>query len=358
MVKKAEHVNFVTNPFIPAVDTTETLVVVLNKLAHQLGARLTFTNTGFNCDDSGVTNLSSIHSFLAEEGNLQTANFDLHLKLDYDQITASPETLRNFVPSSINDISSIAQCDKEFVRVFAVSRVSSILLGFGITAPKPGETKKVAESLKQKLNRPATRERSALFQNLLPEQYDYKLGAALSYLQLQQSDFEPRFNCLYPAAQEERRGGIPYHFPHGWHHHALKVIDKYLEDEPWLGTDNQPGEWAVAYHGTKLDVVKSIADKGLMHDSVSRDALKGEAKQLNPSMSDVQGLYITTHCEGGASSYTKPFPVRDPNDISKLYRVIFQCRVQPGKFAEHAKVVKIEKACRVFDEKAIRPYGL
>ncbi len=88
-----------------------------------------------------LTNLGSIHSFLAAEGNFQTTKFDLHLKLDYNQITVSNKTLRKFVLTSINDISSVAQCNKDFIRVFSISRVSSVLVGFGITTPQFDETK-------------------------------------------------------------------------------------------------------------------------------------------------------------------------------------------------------------------------
>lgn len=200
MMEKTENVDFVAKPFEPAVTSPETLVVVLNELAHQLGARLTFTHEDFKYDDSayrsacGVTNLGSIHSFLATEGSFQTAKFDLHLKLDYDLITASPETLRDFVLSSIKDISALAQCDKEFVRVFEVSRVSSVMFGCGITMPKPDETKKVTESLKQKLNRRSALNSSDSYPNLILEHYDYKLEPALTFLQLQQSDFDRCYN--------------------------------------------------------------------------------------------------------------------------------------------------------------------
>ena len=364
MMEKTKNVDFVAKPFEPAVKSPETLVVVLNELAHQLGARLTFTDEVFTYDDSaersayGVIILGSIHSFLATEGSFQTAKFDLHLKLDYDQITASPEALRNFVLTSSNAISALAQCNKEFFRVLEVSRVSSIMVSFGITTPQPDETEKVAETLKQKLNRGSTRKRASSFQDLIPEQYDYKLEPALSFLQLQQSDCDSRYNRDYPSAGQESRGGFPYHFPRRWYRHALKVDDKYPEEKLWLGMNNLPGEWVVAYHGTQSDGARDIADKELEHESVFRDALKDQVKQQNPSIPDVQGLYVATHCEGGASIYTTPFTVPGHNGTKKTYRVVFQCRVQPGKYTEHSTAVKTEMAWRVFDGNATRPYGL
>jgi hypothetical protein len=364
MTEKTGKIDFVAKPFTSAVDNTETLVVVLNELANQLGTRLTFTNADFKYNDSdyrtacGVTNLGSIHSFLASEGQCQTAKFDLHLKLDYDQITASPETLKNFVLRSINDISSIAGCNKEFVRVFGVSRASSLLVGFGITAPQLEETKRTAELVKEKLNKPSTRKRKDIFQYMFQEQYDYKLEPALTFLQLQKSDFEPSHNRDYPKAGTDRRGGHPYYFPQGWYRHALKVVDKYPQDRLWLGMENLPGEWAVAYHGTSSGGVRSITNKGLLHEAVIRDVCKNEAKQQNSTIPNVKGLYVATHCEGGASDYANAFEVKDSTGAKKEYKVVFQCRVQPGKFTVHKSPVKVGMAWRVFDEKAIRPYGL
>ncbi|CAF3800549.1 unnamed protein product [Rotaria sp. Silwood1] len=293
MVKKTDTIDFVAQPFSSAVNNTETLVVVLNELAHILGARLTFSGANYKYNDSdyrtacGVTNLGSIHSFLASDGNFLTAKFDLHLDLNYKDITQSPEALRNFVLTLISDISSIAECDKDFIRVFSVKPSSSALVEV-----------------------------------------------------------------------EETRGGLPYYFPQGWYRHALKVIDKYPDDKAWLGMNNGPGEWAVAYHGTKADAVKDIKNKGLLHELVRVDLMKDEAKLQNPSIPDVKGLYVATHCERGAARYTHLFAVKDDSGETKNYRVVFQCRVQPGKFTVHSSPVNDGMAWRVFDEKAIRPYGL
>jgi hypothetical protein len=166
---------------------------------------------------------------------------------------------------------------------------------------------------------------------MFPEHYDYKLEPALAFLQLQESDFEPLYDRDYPVARKETRGGHPYYFPEGWYRHALKVVDKYPGDQVWLGMNNSRDEWAVAYHGTKSDAVRGIKDKG---------------------------LYVATHCERGASNYTIPFTVKDSTGKIKNYRVVFQCRVQPGKFTVHKSLVTAGMAWRVYDEKAIRPYGL
>jgi hypothetical protein len=268
-----------------------------------------------------VTNLGSIHSFLASEGNFLTAKFNLHLNLDYDQIIASTETLRRFVLTIINDISTISQCNKDFIRVFSISRVASILVGFGITTPKLDETKKVADSVKQKLNHISSSRRQGILQYLVPEHYDYKLEPALTFLQLHKSDFEPRYNRAYPDAREERRGDYSYYFPQGWYRHALKVVDKYPGNQVWLGMDNSRGEWAVAYHGTNSSAVRGIKDNGLLQNLVTMDAMRGEAMKQNPWIPDVKRLYVATHCKGGASNYAASFRVKDPRGRSKRYHI-------------------------------------
>lgn len=364
MVNDTNEIDFVAEPWDSNVESTETLVVVLNELVHQLGARLTFTNADFDYNDSdyrtacGVGNLGSIHSFLASEGKFETAKFNLHLKLDYDQITATAASLNQFVLTLINDIANVIQCRKDFIRVFSVTRVASVAVLLGITTPQLEETKNLAEALKKKLNQVSSVQRQAILKFLFPEYYDYKMEAALTFLQLQESDFDPRFNRDYPEAYEEVRGGHPYYFPEGWYRHALKVLGKYPGDEVWLGMNNSPGEWAVAYHGTKSHAVRGITDGGLLHQFVTADACKSDAKQQNPNIPDVAGLYVATHANGGADLYTESFEVVDSNGASNSYEIVFQCRVQPGKFTAHSSPVQQGLAWRVFDEKAIRPYGI
>ena len=365
MNNKDQPIDFVAQPFTPAVSSTETVVAVLNELAQQLGARLAFTDKAFQYDDSayrtacGVGNLGSIHSMLAAGDNVQTAKFKLHLKLDYDDITSSPQTLQNFTLALIKDIAATAGCKQEFIRVFSVSRASSIYAEWGVTTPEFEATRLLAEQLKQALNHLPAQKRQGILQYLMNESYDYKWAAALSFLQLQASDFDPRYNRDYPQAHEEKRGGRPYYFPQGWYRHALKVEGKYPNDQAWLGMNNSPGEWGVAYHGTKAGVVRNITDAGLQHKFVTADACAAEAKQKQPSIPNVKGLYVATHCEGGASIYTgSGFKIEGPQGTFKTYHVAFQCRVENGKFTEHKGPVTVGLALRVFDEKAIRPYGL
>jgi hypothetical protein len=200
-----------------------------------------------------------------------------------------------------------------------------------------------------------------ILQYVIPTRYDYELVPVLVHLQLQKSDFEPTYNVDYSSGHptEGCRGGRPYYFPIPWYRHALKVEDKYPQDKLWLGMKNTPGEWAVAYHGTDDFAAKGIAHQGLLHSKVTADKFEAEAIRKAGSKADVKGIYLATHCEGGADRYAPTFPVKNNDGKTTKYHMVFQCRVEPYKYTEHdGPVVTVGKALRVFDEKAIRPYGI
>ena len=64
----------------------------------------------------------------------------------------------------------------------------------------------------------------------------------------------------------EQRGGKDYDPPLGWNGIGLKVKNKFDNgDKTWIGMNNSPGEWCVAYHGVGSgqdpDNVKDITGK-------------------------------------------------------------------------------------------------
>ncbi len=155
----------------------------------------------------------------------------------------------------------------------------------------------------------------------------------------------------------EQRGSLPYYFPIGWYRHALKVVDKFPDDKLWLGKDNVDGEWAVAFHGTKGIAVKGIKEKGLLITKF--DAKREEAVEQRGTSFDKPGLYVATHCTGGAHpQYTAPFDIQQSPDVVEKFRVVFQCRVKPGAYTTHRSPVVKGHAWRFVDTDAIRPYGI
>jgi hypothetical protein len=187
MINKGQMIDFIAQPFYPAVENTETLIVVLNELAHELGARLTFTDATFQYNDSdyrmacGVGNLGSIHSMIALGQSAKTAKFKLHLKINYDTVTASAAAIGKFTVNLICDIAAIVRCNKEFIRVFSISRASSIDVQVGITTTEFEQTKLLAEQLMKELNRSSTQQRQNILQYLIKEPYDYQWGPTLGF---------------------------------------------------------------------------------------------------------------------------------------------------------------------------------
>jgi hypothetical protein len=181
----------------------------------------------------------------------------------------------------------------------------------------------------------------------------------ITFFQLQSTDFDPAFNIDYRSdmPKVDSRGGLPYYLPIGWYRHALKVIDKYPDDKLWLGKTNAEGEWAVAFHGTHGGAVKGITEKGLLKTKV--DAKRPEAVEKGGPDFDKPGLYVATHCTGGAHpQYTTTFEVNALSEKTEKFRVVFQCRVKPDAFTIHRGPVVKGKAWRFVDPNAIRPYGI
>ncbi|CAF1427761.1 unnamed protein product [Adineta ricciae] len=371
---KEKSLNFIQDPFCGGVDDTETVVVVLDQIVQQLGSNLNFTNSQYTFNDSdyraacGIADLGSIHSLLTSGKDVETAKFQFGFdsKINYDEITKNPTTFKEFILRFIKAIANVIKCAPEFIRVFAIQNDQSknnISLSFGITTRSKTETRSLADQLKalaaSSFNQ--TKEDIDILQYVIPDRYEYKLEPELTCLQLQKSDFDPKHNRDYNGLNiltEERRGGRPYYFPVPWFRHALKVDNKYPHDKVWLGMKNGPGEWCVAYHGTSADSAKNISNQGFSHSKGKRDAFKEQAVAKLGAIADVNGIYLATHCEGGADGYATEYPVKINNGKTVKYKMVFQCRVEPNRYTEHEGVTSTGRALRVFDEKAVRPYGI
>jgi hypothetical protein len=105
------------------------------------------------------------------------------------------------------------------------------------------------------------------------------------------------------------RGGVEYCRPCGWKRFAIKVAGKY-EDEVWLGSNGDPNEWPVSYHGTRHDAANSIAQT-CYYLTKHKRFLHG------------RGIYSTPDINV-AKGYAKLFTVN-----AQEYLVILQNRVNP-----------------------------
>lgn len=84
-----------------------------------------------------------------------------------------------------------------------------------------------------------------------------------------------------------------------------------------------------------------------------------EAVQKGGEEYDKPGLYVTTHCNGGAHPrFTTTFGMKNSSGKVETYRVAFQCRVKPGVYTNHESLVDTGHAWRFVDPEAIRPDGI
>ena len=137
------------------------------------------------------------------------------------------------------------------------------------------------------------------------------------------------------------RGGKRYFRPYGWKRCALKVLDRY-GDNDWLGrpghrTGSCEGEWPVSYHGTGVNVSGSIAQEGY-------NLSKGKRFKYG------KGIYSTPSVDV-AAKYAHCFSHHGHD-----YQLVFQNRVS----AVDLKVIDsgVGEYWVQPSEGAIRPYGI
>jgi hypothetical protein len=86
-------------------------------------------------------------------------------------------------------------------------------------------------------------------------------------LRLDPTLFDPEWDRTMSRRKRppQWRGGFPYRPAAGsWLRLGLRVSELTDEDsENWLGSDGGEGEWAVAYHGTRAECVRSIVRRPL-----------------------------------------------------------------------------------------------
>ena len=127
----------------------------------------------------------------------------------------------------------------------------------------------------------------------------------------------------------ECRGGKPYDSPLGWIGIGLKVKDKY-GDNIWIGMDNSPGEWCVAYHGVasgqSSDNVKRVT--GIIAKTTFKKG-RGQAHascpdQFHPGKSVGEGVYCTPTIKTAEDMYAG---ISEINGVE--YKTVIMVRVKP-----------------------------
>lgn len=170
---------------------------------------------------------------------------------------------------------------------------------------------------------------------------------------IKDSELDPQFDYDFTNKKDDgsrfvRGEGENEHIyerPYGWDRCAIRVLGKYSNDV-WLGQPGlrfgpSAGEWAVSYHGTKVDNIGSIADSGF-------DNSKSKRQQYG------SGIYSTPSIKV-ASEYAPKFTYRGSS-----YQVVLQNRVN----LEESEVVPSSTTGAradyfvTQDQSNIRPYGV
>ena len=172
---------------------------------------------------------------------------------------------------------------------------------------------------------------------------------------LSKNQLDPAGNRVEGWGEGELRGGKPYNPPLGWIGLGLKVLDKY-ENNEWIGSDNNDGEWCVAYHGVARDLesnkVKDITGK-IYKGGFKKGAIQVHTEcddRYNPGNKVGEGVYCTPNIET-AAEYCGVSEIN-----GKSYQTVLMIRVKPGAIRQ----------CQCFDDywvvngttDEIRPYRI
>ena len=150
----------------------------------------------------------------------------------------------------------------------------------------------------------------------------------------------------------EKRGSEPYYPPLGWIGYGLKVIGKY-ENDNWLGMNDNPQEWCVAYHGigtgggvSVCQATNSIICTGFI--AGRRQAKENENDLRHPGKKVGLGVYCSPHPDF-MNEYAKIITLN-----CKRYKVGLMMRVKPDKIRQASS----NPDCWVLDgtTNQMRPY--
>ena len=128
------------------------------------------------------------------------------------------------------------------------------------------------------------------------------------------------------------RGGMTYNPPtHNWVGYGLKVLGQYDNgNNDWIKMDNNPNEWAVAYHGTGASAVHPICKKGGKFFSRKVEGEAERQKCENYQNMNPRNNNLIQKC--GIGAYFSP-SLDYANDYAKNKQspVVIMCRVNPYK---------------------------
>ena len=189
--------------------------------------------------------------------------------------------------------------------------------------------------------------------NLKDIHEDIIMGAAKISLK----NLDIRGNRIKDWGVGEKRGGIDYNPPLGWIGIGLKVCDNYDNgDNTWIGMNNSPGEWCVAYHGVgrgkTSDEVKKIT--GLIYKTTFKEgwaqAHENCWDQKHSGKRVGKGVYCTPNIDTAADLYAGKSNINGTD-----YKTVLMVRVKPSAI-RHCSCADYWVVNGTTDE--IRPYRI
>jgi hypothetical protein len=165
--------------------------------------------------------------------------------------------------------------------------------------------------------------------------------------------FDFRANSDFREQTEEKthtRGGYPYLEPNGFYGFAANVLGKYDDgNNDWMKLTGAEGEWAVAYHGTKVSGFPAILTEGFKAGARQK---YDDEKCVKTGQKIGSGVYCTPGLAMAARYAGQGHGFEGHNII-----FVMQCRVNPSKIKHCHDYLKDPEAYWVLnDPNDIRPY--
>jgi len=323
--------------------------------------------------DAHCGKLSFLTAHMLEREDSQAAAFTWRFDRDFTSIPEGTAARETFKTQFQTEVARALGVRRTCVEITKLSR-GSIIVDFRIKQDLDGRS---VDTLASALAAKIKAKDSSLFSGEIlrtlannSSAAEYTFVPVFDSFSLGPSEFCPEYNYDYRPGgnsipRNERRGDQPYYAPEGYYRFALAVLGKFDGgNDAWIGNRN-PGdgsEWAVAYHGVgagKLPSGKALrahqASKSILGTGLrpgTRDVKYSEAATQNPKAAGTRckAVYTTPNI-ATADRYAPQVEVQTQGG-PKAYKFVFMCRVDTKRLTKHGDY------WRVWDETAVRPYGL
>ena len=252
-----------------------------------------------------------------------------NLKLDYgspiknDNIILNPKERSKFQRDFIKNISKLYNLSEDNVKILEIKR-GSVDVCFTL----PNRVNTIKEDLKV----------------LFGKKYvDVTEKALFEGCKLSEEFLDPKGNNFGNGYEKSNfiRGGEKYDPPYEWHAYGLKVLNNYDNmNNDWLACNNNPNEWAVAYHGVggkrgKFgQVFKNVV-------SIVQNNLAPGKRQFYEKYDNIRQITKDQgYLKCGRGVYLTPiikeaeYWAEEEKFSKKKFKLIMMCRINPKKIRE------------------------